>query len=355
MAEPLYNAIAQLYQTHQGINVKDIAESGVNSDKEESDNTPEAGPEAAQEDNDSSDSDLDQDQERSNNSQIVDDVRDEPEPTVTHSSMPPPVAGETTGKAVAIPRILSATNIESVSAKSKTDQFNSPGSLTSKSRSSTPQSVASKLSGSSKKRERPPAKELTWYQQKKMRDEEQRNDIRNSLRGNEASGIESSVSAYMAFSMQQQTQQQQQQQQQQMQQMQQQQQPTFWSTIGPALVPVLAPMLAALANQFLGEQPAPGDRGNAGQFPVHATNLFCAQPQMQDFNNFRGQPGYNDVQRQPQYNDQQRHAMQPAPQSRAFDAQPQYNDQQRHAVQPAPQSRTFDAFNSLSPLFGSGA
>ncbi|KAJ3230980.1 hypothetical protein HDU77_001192 [Chytriomyces hyalinus] len=85
MAEPLYNAIAELYQTHQGINVKDIAESGVNSDKEESDDTPEAGPEAAQEDNDSSDSDLDQDWdpdlERSYNSQIVDDVRDEPEPT----------------------------------------------------------------------------------------------------------------------------------------------------------------------------------------------------------------------------------------------------------------------------------
>ncbi|KAI8834544.1 hypothetical protein BJ741DRAFT_688631 [Chytriomyces cf. hyalinus JEL632] len=154
---------------------------------------------------------------------------------------------------LAIPRVLSVSTIDSVSATS-----------TSISRSSTPQSIASKLSESSKKRERLPAKELSRYQQKKLREEEQRNNLCNSLQGNEASGIESSVSAYMAFSMQQQMQQQQQQQQQQMQQMQhQQQQHSFWSAIGPVLVPVLAPMLTALANRIFGELPAPGNRGNA--------------------------------------------------------------------------------------------
>ncbi|KAI8836936.1 hypothetical protein BJ741DRAFT_604554 [Chytriomyces cf. hyalinus JEL632] len=137
----------------------------------------------------------------------------------------------------------------------------------------------------------------------------------------------------MAFSMQQQMQQQQQQQQQQMQQMQhQQQQHSFWSAISPALVPVLAPMLTALANRIFGELPALGNRGNAGQFPVHASNTFSAQPPMQDLHDFHAQPAYNDFQRQPHY-----------------------NNLQRHPMQPAPQSRDFDAFNSISPLFRSGA
>ncbi|KAI8822747.1 hypothetical protein BJ741DRAFT_678882 [Chytriomyces cf. hyalinus JEL632] len=209
----------------------------------------------------------------------------------------------------------------SASVTTSMDTAKSPGGPTgassTRSHSSAPLSAKSPSSVSGTKRERPPAKELSRYHQKKLRDEQQRNDLRASLSGNESSGID----AYMAFSMQQQLQQQQlhqqqqhqqreqkmQQQQQQMQQ--QQQQPTFWSTLAPALIPVITPMLAAIANRIIADMtpappqppppPPPGERENCGNYTAHSFDSFQGPPSISVYNNSHRQPGFYDVHRLP--------------------------------------------------------
>ncbi|KAI8833242.1 hypothetical protein BJ741DRAFT_666614 [Chytriomyces cf. hyalinus JEL632] len=83
-------------------------------------------------------------------------------------------------------------------------------------------------------------KQLCRYRQKKLRREQQRNDLRASLilQSKESSKLESALSAYMTFSMHQQ---------------QMQQQASFWS----ALVPALVPALTTIANHVLAQLNAP--------------------------------------------------------------------------------------------------
>ncbi|KAJ3377278.1 hypothetical protein HDU80_003388, partial [Chytriomyces hyalinus] len=75
MPEQLYNAVRLLYQDHKGVNVTDITESGVNNDKDTSDDVSEAGGEVCQD----GEEDMDLDLDRLDDVQFLYDAHDEPE------------------------------------------------------------------------------------------------------------------------------------------------------------------------------------------------------------------------------------------------------------------------------------